>query len=152
MEIFIDADGCPVVDLTVNIAEQYNIKTTIVCDTSHIFDYESVKVITVSKGVDSADFALVNKAKKGDIVITQDYGLAAMCVARNMIPINQNGFIYTNENIDNMLMRRHMAKKIRKAGGKTTNMKKRSSDDDKKFTECLLNVIEKELATANIES
>ena len=143
MEIFIDADGCPVVEITVNTAFENGIKSTIVCDTAHIFNYENAETIVVTKGADSVDFSLVNKVKKGDIVITQDYGLAAMCLARNAIPINQNGFVYTNKNIDEMLFKRHLAKEIRKAGGRTANMKKRKSIDNENFKKCLIDVINK---------
>ena len=141
MVVFIDADGCPVVDVTVNTALKNNIKPVIVCDTSHVFDYENAETIVVEKGFDSVDFFLINKVKKGDIVITQDYGLAAMCIAKNAIPINQNGFVYTNQNIDNMLLRRHIAKEIRHLGGKVPNMKKRKSSDNEKFKKCLTDVI-----------
>lgn len=143
LEIFIDADGCPVVDITVKISAENGIKSTIICDTAHIFEYENIETIVVSKGADSVDFVLINKVKKGDIVITQDYGLAAMCIAKNVIPINQNGFIYTNENIDNMLLKRHIAKQIRRAGGKIQNMKKRKISDNDNFKKCLTDVIRK---------
>lgn len=141
MKIIIDADGCPVVNITVNIAFKKNIKVIIISDTSHMFDFDNVETITVTKGADSADFVIVNKVIKNDIVVTQDYGLAAMCLAKNAVPINQNGFIYTNENIDNMLFKRHIARQIRKAGGKTANIKKRTKLDDERYRECLLNVL-----------
>ena len=64
------------------------------CDTSHIFEKSGAKTITVSKGSDSVDFALVNMVKPGDVVVTQDYGLAAMCLSRRAIPISQNGMIF----------------------------------------------------------
>ncbi|MCL2840370.1 MAG: DUF188 domain-containing protein [Defluviitaleaceae bacterium] len=117
-KILIDADGCPVVDITIKLATQFKIKCIIICDTSHIFEKVGAQTITVSKGSDSVDFALVNMVKKGDIVVTQDYGLAAMCLARKSVPISQNGMIYTNDNIDSLLMQRYTAKKIRMAGGK----------------------------------
>jgi len=142
MKIIIDADGCPVVDIIVKIAQDRNIKVIIVSDTSHIFDYDDVETIVVSKGSNSADFSIVNKLYENDIVITQDYGLAAMCLAKKAIPINQNGFIYSNSNIDNLLYKRHISKKIRKAGGKMTSMKKRTKKDNEKFIRCLLPVID----------
>lgn len=116
MKILIDADGCPVVDETVRIAREKHIECLILCDTAHYFQKEGAKTITVSRGDDSVDFALVNMVNVGDIVVTQDYGLAAMCLARGAIAINQDGMIYTNENIDDLLMSRHMSKKARQAG------------------------------------
>jgi len=77
MTVFIDADGCPVVDITIRLSKQVGVECVIICDTSHVFEKEGAKTITVSKGNDSADFVLVNMIQKDDIVITQDYGLAA---------------------------------------------------------------------------
>jgi len=82
MKLLIDADGCPVVDITVRIARQHNLECLILCDTAHEFHKEGAATIMVSNGADSVDFALVNLVQKGDVVITQDYGLAAMCLAR----------------------------------------------------------------------
>ena len=106
MTIFVDADGCPVVDITIRAAKQVGAECIIVCDTSHEYKRDGVKTITVSKGNDSADFALVNMIQKGSIVITQDYGLAAMCLARNAVPISQDGMIYNDTNIHVTLIER----------------------------------------------
>ena len=70
MRILIDADGCPVTRLAVEIAENHGIKAIVFCDTSHIFEFDKTEVVTVSKGADSVDFALVNRCEKGDIAIT----------------------------------------------------------------------------------
>ena len=83
MRIFIDADGCPVTESAVILAEQYDIECYVVCDTSHEFSFNNENVITVSKGKDSVDYKIVNLILPGDIVVTQDYGLAAMCLAKN---------------------------------------------------------------------
>lgn len=136
-KILIDADGCPVVDAAVKIAQENKIECIIICDTSHSFQKEGAKTITVSKGPDSVDFALVNMVQAGDIVITQDYGLAAMCMARRAVPISQNGMIYDNDNIDSLLMARHTAKKIRDAGGRLKGNKKRQESANVEFEEKL---------------
>ena len=133
MTIFIDADGCPVVDITVRLSKQFNLECVIVCDTSHVFEKDGAKTITVSKGNDSADFALVNMTQKGDVVITQDYGLAAMCLARGAVPLNQDGMIYTDTNIDSLLSQRHTAKKIRMSGGRLKGPSKRTYEQDIMF-------------------
>ena len=133
MKILIDADGCPVVDITVKIGIDYNIPITIMCDTSHIINKTGVETIVLSKGSDSVDFALVNKVNKGDIIVTQDYGLAAMVLSKGGYPINQNGMVYTNENIDQLLFTRHISKKIRNAGQRTKGPRKRTKEDDIKF-------------------
>lgn len=118
MKVYIDADGCPVVHITVKICRQFNLPVTIVCDTSHIFYDEYADVITVGKGSDSADFKIVSLVSKNDIVITHDYGLAAMCLAKCCNVLNQNGMIYSSSNIDALLLSRHTAKKIRNSGGR----------------------------------
>ena len=143
MKILIDADGCPVVDITIKVAKKFNIETIIMCDTSHIFNKTGIETIILSKGADSVDFALVNKVKKGDIVVTQDYGLAAMVLSKEGYPINQNGKIYTNENIDEMLFSRHLSKKARNSGKRVKGPKKRQREDDIKFEESLINLIQK---------
>jgi len=135
--VFIDADGCPVVDITIKLSNKASAACIIVCDTAHIFEKDGAKTITVSQGADSVDFALVNMLQKGDIVITQDYGLAAMCLARGAAPINQDGMLYTNDNIDALLMQRHTAKKIRMAGGRLKGSAKRTSAQDKAFEQGL---------------
>ena len=142
MKILIDADGCPVVDMTVNLGRKYNINTIIMCDTSHIFNKEGAKTMVFSKGADSVDFALINYLEKEDIVITQDYGLAAMAMNKASYVINQNGMIYNDENIDRLLYSRHISKKIRKSGGKTKGPKKRTKEDDINFEKTLNEILE----------
>lgn len=137
MTIYIDADGCPVVDITLKIAKQFNTPCIIICDTSHYFEKDGATTITVSKGVDSVDFALVNMVKKDDIVVTQDYGLAAMCLARQAIPINQDGMVYTDDNILCLLNQRADSKKIRMSGGRLKGPSKRTSEQDTEFAKAL---------------
>ncbi len=143
MKILIDADGCPVVDLTIKVANMLGLKVVIMCDTSHIINKDGVETIVLSKGSDSVDFAIVNKVRKGDIVVTQDYGLAAMVLSKSGYPINQNGLIYNNENIDRLLFTRHVSKKIRSSGGKIKGPKKRQKEDDIKFEESLIYLCKK---------
>lgn len=143
MKVYIDGDGCPVIDITIKIAKQYNIECIIITDTAHSFNKYDVEVITVSKGADSVDFALVNKITSGNIVITQDYGLAAMCLAKQAIPINQNGIVYNNENIDSMLFTRYLSKKIRMAGGRIKGPSKRNPENNEKFERVLRDIIDK---------
>jgi len=130
MTVYIDADGCPVVDITVRLSNQAEVDCIIICDTSHEYEKPGARTITVSKGNDSVDFTLVNMITPGDIVVTQDYGLAAMCLAKRAIPISQDGMIYTGGNIDGLLMRRHTAKKIRMARGRLKGPAKRTQEQN----------------------
>ena len=133
INILVDADGCPVVDLTIQFAKKYELPVTLFCDTAHNMQREGAKTIMVSKGMDAVDFELVNRVKPGDIVITQDYGLAAMVLAKRGLVMDQNGREYTNENIDQLLHSRHIAKKIRQAGGRMKGPKKRRKEDNDSF-------------------
>lgn len=100
MRILVDADGCPVVDSTIALANAHKIECLLLCDTSHVFERDGAKTLTFSKGADSMDFALVNLVQPGDVVVTQDYDLAAMCLVRNAVVLNQDGTEYTADNID----------------------------------------------------
>lgn len=133
MQIFIDADACPVVNIAVRLCKKYNKKCTIVCDYAHNITKDGAKTIIVSKGADSADFKIANLINAGDIVITQDYGLAAMCMAKSAKIINQDGLLYTKDNIDGLLFYRSEARKMRAAGKKCTHIKKRTKESDKRF-------------------
>ena len=133
MRILIDADGCPVVDETILLAHEYGVECFILCDTAHYFNKDGAHTMVFSQGADSVDFALVNMVQPGDIVVTQDYGLAAMCLARKGNPINQNGMIYTEHNIDGLLASRHTAQKIRRSGGRTKGPSKRMAAQNEAF-------------------
>ncbi|MES9682632.1 hypothetical protein CN514_19250 [Bacillus sp. AFS001701] len=133
MKILIDADGCPVVSETIKIAAEFKINVLLLCDTAHIMQREGAETIVVSQGADAVDFALVNRVVNGDLVITQDYGLAAMVLSKQAYVLNQNGFQYTNENIDSLLHTRYVSKKIRNAGGRVKGPKKRQKLDNENF-------------------
>lgn len=143
MTIFIDGDACPVIDITLEIAKQYDIPCTILCDTAHLIKRTGVPVLTVDKSADSVDFKLVNLLKKGDITVTQDYGLAAMCLAKGAYAIHQNGIIYTDKNIDSLLFTRYVSKKIRAAGGRTKGPAKRTAQQDADYAAALQKLLEK---------
>jgi len=137
MRILIDADGCPVVGMTVRLGREYGVPVYILCDTSHRFEREGAVTLVFSKGADSVDFALANRVRLGDLVITQDYGLAAMCLARRARVLDQNGREYTAENIDSLLLARHTAQKIRRAGGRLKGPAKRTPRQDADFEKAL---------------
>ena len=137
MKIYIDADGCPVVDITVRLAKKHGVECVILCDTSHRIEREGVQTIVVEKGADSVDFKLVNMVQRGDIAVTQDYGLAAMCLGKSALVINQDGKQYTSDNISGLLEFRAINKKIRRSGGRMKGMPKRTSSQDSMFESCL---------------
>lgn len=131
--IVVDADGCPVVSEAIAVAKQFGLACLLLCDTSHRFEREGAQTLTFSKGADSVDFALINLVKPGDVVVTQDYGLAAMCLARSVRILNQDGMEYTSHNIDALLQARHTAKKIRNSGGRLKGLPKRTVQQNENF-------------------
>lgn len=147
MKILIDADACPVVSIVEEIAQQYQVPLLLICDTSHIIDTEYGELITVDKGADSVDFFLINKAQRKDIIVTQDYGVAAMALGKGAYAIHQSGKWYTEKNIDQMLFERHMSKKARRSSGKFHGKgpRKRTVEDDLQFRNSFQKLIEKVL-------
>ncbi len=135
--VLIDADGCPVVDLTIRICRSRQIPVLILCDTAHQIQREGAQTLVFDKGADSVDFALVNRVHPGDIVVTQDYGLASMCLARQARVLNQNGLEYTSDNIDFLLVRRHENKKLLRSGKHPKGPAKRTREQDNAFAQTL---------------
>ena len=135
MQIFVDADACPVVDIVEKVAKEHSVPVTLLCDTNHVLSSDYSEVIVVGAGADAVDYKLISICHRGDIVVSQDYGVAAMALGkgsqgpvdlgfepteaeRRPYAIHQSGKWYTNENIDQMLMERHLNKKARRASGK----------------------------------
>lgn len=145
MRIFVDADACPVIGIIERLAKKYDVPVTLLCDTNHVLvsDYSEVKVI--GAGADAVDYALIGLCDRGDIVVSQDYGVAAMTLGKGAYAIHQSGKWYTNENIDQMLMERHLAKKARRATKKKhlKGPKKRNTQDDERFAESFEKMIRK---------
>ncbi len=135
--VLIDADGCPVVDLTIRICRSRQIPVLILCDTAHQIQRDGAQTLVFDKGADSVDFALVNRVCPGDIVVTQDYGLASMCLARRARVLNQNGLEYTGENIDFLLVRRHENKKLLRSGKHPKGPARRTREQDNAFAQTL---------------
>lgn len=137
MNILVDADACPVVEIVEHLARKYKIPVTLLCDTNHILlsAYSEVKIIEA--GADAVDFALVHICCRGDIVVSQDYGVAAMALGKGAYAIHQSGKWYTNDNIDQMLLERHISRKARRAGGKNRckGPARRTEEDDQRFGE-----------------
>ncbi len=137
MKIYVDADACPVTRIVERIAKKYEVPCILLCDTNHVLhsDYSEVKVI--GAGADAVDFALINLLKAGDICVTQDYGVAALALSKKARPIHQSGRWYTDDNIDELLMSRHLVKKAKRSAKKThlSGPPKRTAEDDARFAE-----------------
>ena len=155
MQIFVDADACPVVGIVETIAEKYNISTTLLCDTNHVLYSDYSEVIVVGAGADAVDYKLISICHKGDVVVSQDYGVAAMALGKGAYAIHQSGKWYTNENIDQMLMERHLNKKARRSSHKNhmKGPRKRTEEDDVRFAQSFEKLVAgfKDIHTGKIE-
>ena len=144
MTIYVDADACPVVRETVEAAKRHGVPVTLLCDTNHALSDDYASVVVIGAGADAVDFALVNRCRKGDIVVTQDYGVAAMALGKGAHPIHQSGMWYTDDNIDRLLAERHVSRKARMAHSKhhLKGPKKRAPEDDERFAQSLERLIQ----------
>ena len=143
MKILVDADACPVVDIAVNLCKEYKMPCVLYCDTAHQMHREGAETVVVDKGADSVDFALVNKTEQGDVVITQDYGLASMCLAKGARVLHQDGWEYTAYNIDALLFQRHASREYRAAGGRTKGPAKRKNTQNEAFAAALRQMLQR---------
>lgn len=145
MKLFIDADACPVKDIIIETGQAYDIPVVIVCSISHFSQFgEGVEKIIVDNVSEAADMAIMNNVKAGDVVITQDYGLAAMVLAKGCQTLHHSGLIYTNENIDQLLFKRHLHAKIRKSGGRHKGPKAFTDKDKDHFRQVLLRMLSRD--------
>lgn len=142
MKVLIDADGCPVKDIVLKVAKEYHIEVIMIKNINHELQDNYATIITVDEGKDAADLVLINHTKEGDIVVTQDYGVAALALGKKAIAIHQNGWCYTEDCIDELLMRRHLNQEMRRKYRKYTKIPKRSKEDnlnfERKFRELIL--------------
>lgn len=141
MRIIVDADACPGKDIIEKAAAENKIEVIMYCDLNHVLksNYSSIKYM--DSGFQSVDMAVANEAKKGDIVVTQDFGVAAMVLGKKAYAISPKGYIYDDSNIDGLLFERHISSRIRRGGGKTHSPKKRSSDDDIRLYKNIIKII-----------
>lgn len=141
MRIIVDADGCPGKHLIEKAAMENSIELIMYCDINHVLNSDYASIRYVDSGFQSVDMKVANEAKSKDIVITQDFGVAAMVLAKGAYAMGPKGHIYDDDNIDKLLFERHMSGKVRRSGGKTFGPKKRTSEDDEKLYYNLIKLI-----------
>lgn len=142
MRVLVDADACPVKGIILEECIKYNIDLYMYFDNSHIYNDDYSKVIIVDKSKDSVDLKIINDLDKDDIVVTQDYGLASIVISKGAKAINNNGLIFTENNIDKLLFEKFLSVKNRRAKIKTKNIKKRNIEMDDNFRKNFLKLIE----------
>ncbi|MBQ9263959.1 MAG: YaiI/YqxD family protein [Clostridia bacterium] len=146
MMIYVDADACPVTGIVERVAKAHGLPVTLLCDTNHVLTSDYSEVRFIGAGADAVDLALINLCRRNDIVVTQDYGVAALALGKGAWTIHQSGRWYTNENIDGLLMERHLAKKARKSSKHhLKGPAKRTEEDDQRFAESFERMIQEAL-------
>ena len=143
MKIYVDADACPVTRIAERVAKERGIPVVLLCDTNHVLNSDYSEIRVIGAGADAVDIALINLCQRGDIVVTQDYGVAALALGKGAKAIHQSGRWYTDENIDSLLMERHMAKVARRsAKHHLRGPAKHTDEDDRCFEESFRRLIE----------
>ncbi len=143
MKIIVDADACSVVKIITELAKKYQIPVILVFDFNHQIHSDYAKTIAVDQGIDSVDYKVLSLTDKDDLVVTNDYGLATLVLSKQAKCINQSGLVYDENNIDSLLVSRHLNSKLLKAKVKIKTSKKRTEKEDLKFQATLKNIIEK---------
>jgi uncharacterized protein YaiI (UPF0178 family) len=141
MKILIDGDGCPVKDIAIRMGHEYGLEVMLVTSINHYSPNNGQETIYVDTVSQAADIMIANKAEKGDIVVTGDYGLASLCLAKGCFCITFSGMYITNKNIDEMLSIRFINQKIRAEGGRVKGPSRRTCEDDSRFNDNLQEII-----------
>ncbi|HAA37349.1 MAG TPA: hypothetical protein DCE00_00600 [Firmicutes bacterium] len=143
MKIIIDADACPksVLQICQAVGRQQQVQVWTVASFNHRII--SDRHFVVGNAAQETDIKVLNLAHKGDVVITQDWGLAAILLAKGVYCLSPMGKEYRQETIDFLLETREALAKIRRAGGRTKGPKKRTAADDERFRAALQRLMEK---------
>jgi hypothetical protein len=142
MKILVDADACPVKEAIVREAKKRAVPVVMILDNSHLLQDGYSEIVTVDQGADSADFKLISLLSPGDLVVTQDFGVAAMALGKGASAVNQNGLIFTADNIDRLLFERHIGKELRRSGRRSGKTRGRTKEDDAAFIRALVHLLD----------
>ena len=142
MKIVVDADACPVRDIILRAAKARGLELVLVFDNTHTMDDGYSRCVVVDKGADSADLALVNPLGKGDVVVTGDFGVATLALAKGAYAISYSGMRYDDSNIDKLLFERFLGKKVRRGGGRTKGPRKRDAAQDEAFAQAFRRLLD----------
>jgi uncharacterized protein len=148
MKIYVDADASPAKDIVISVAKVFTIRVVLVKSINHFShdeEMEGVETVYVDTGADAADYRIMQLAEKGDLIITQDYGLASLGLGKGCLVLHHKGFAYTNKNIDQLLQTRHLSAKARRSGQRTKGPKPYTDEDRQKFRDLLENTIQHKL-------
>lgn len=144
MKIFVDTDACPVKDIIISEGTAAKIPVILVTSFDHFSSVEypaGVETVYVDSGADAVDYRIMDLARRGDIIVTQDYGLASLGLAKGCAVLHHNGFSYSNENIDQLLQTRYLSAMARKGGQRTKGPSAFTSEDREKFRRLFKKII-----------
>mgnify|MGYP001275322688 CR=1 FL=1 len=141
MKIVVDADACPVQDIIETVARRCQLEVVLVSNIHHHLQSRYASIVMVDDASQAADLAIMNMVGPGDIVVTQDYGLASMVIGKGSFALDPSGQIYSADNIDGLLMRRFLSQRARQAGKRIKGPRKRTKPDDDCFTRSLERII-----------
>ncbi|HLR63790.1 MAG TPA: YaiI/YqxD family protein [Lentibacillus sp.] len=145
MKVYVDADACPVKKTIISVARDFDVPVVLVKSFSHFShddEQPGVETIYVDTGAEAADYRIMQLAEKGDIIITQDYGLASLGLSKGCTVLHHKGFTYTNQNIDHLLQTRYVNAMARKSGKRTKGPKAFNSEDEMKFRDLFRKTLE----------
>ncbi|KAB2954670.1 DUF188 domain-containing protein [Heliorestis acidaminivorans] len=142
MKIVVDADACPkgVLQASIKVAKEYKVALWTIASFNH--HIQSDHHITVGNASQEADLKILNVTQEGDIVVTQDWGLAAMILGKKGRCISPGGREFQADKIEFLLEERDMKAKFRRSGGRTRGMKKRTKEDDLSFERQLRRILQ----------
>lgn len=144
--LFIDADACPVTRDAIALARARGLTVTLVGNGTQDFSRHTkrtgVESVTVGTGRDAADFEIVSMLSPGDIVVTQDIGLAAMVLGRKARALSPRGRVFRSETIDLELAVRHAEQQHRRSGGRTRGPSAFDDEDRERFASALVRMFD----------
>ena len=140
-KILVDADACPrsALQICMELGRKYNIPVWTVASFNH--DIESDHHLVVGNDFQEADMKIMNLTDAGDIVVTGDWGLAAMALGKGAKCLSPIGREFHPQKMDFLLEEREAKAKFRRGGGRTKGPKKRTSEDDRRFESCLEQIL-----------
>ena len=137
-KIIVDADAVPkkVLEICRQAADEFSIPLWTVASFNHCID--SHRHVVVGNASQETDIHLMNMTVRGDIVVTQDWGLAAMVLGKGAAALSPVGRIFQSDTIEFLLEEREVKAKVRRGGGRTKGPRKRNAEDDVRFKQSLL--------------
>ena len=141
MKIIVDADACPraVLQICIRVASDFALPVWTVASFNH--NIESDHHVVVGNASQEADIRVMNLAQRGDVAVTQDWGLAAMLLGKGVKCLSPNGREFSATTIEFLLEEREEKAKFRRGGGRTRGPKKRRPEDDRQFEASLRNIL-----------